>query len=149
MHWPGKITPGQVSSEICASMDVFPTILDAAGIDKDVNVDGISLIPHALNNEKNPQRPIFWEMENQKAVRKGKWKLVLDGQLVENESPIAKIHLSDLESDPAEKINLADSEPEIRDELHNLLTDWISGIEDEWKRNFSDLDYEYVAHGMV
>ena len=149
MHWPGKITPGQVSSEICASMDVFPTILDAAGINKDINVDGISLIPHVVNNENNPQRPIFWEMENQKAVRKGKWKLVLDGQLVENESPIAKIHLSDLESDPGEKINLADSEPEIRDELHNLLTDWISNIEDEWKRNFSDLDYEYVAHGMV
>ena len=36
-------------------------------------------------------------MENQKAIRKGKWKLVLNGQLVEDEPKISNVHLSDLE----------------------------------------------------
>ena len=76
IYKPGSDLIG-IEKTLASHMDVFPTILDVAGIDsKGINVDGISLIPHVVDKEKNPQRPIFWEMENQKAVRKGKWKLV-------------------------------------------------------------------------
>jgi len=94
-------------------------------------------------------RAIFWEMEGQTAVRSGKWKLVLDGQLVEDTEPIAAIHLSDVEADPSESTNLADSEPEITAELKTLAEDWRAGIEQRWEDEYSSEDHEYVAHGMV
>ena len=72
-------------------MDVVPTILEAVGIDySNLKIDGKSLLPHLINGKKMPDREIFWEMQNQKAVRKGKWKLVLNGQLVENEPKVSK-----------------------------------------------------------
>ena len=150
IHWPNKIKPKQISNEISATMDIFPTIMDSAGIDfKNLKLDGISLLPHLTKGHKNPERPIFWEMENQKAIRKGKWKLVLNGQLVEDEPKISNIHLSDLESDPGEKVNLVNSEPKITEELMKILNKWIVNMENDWKKDFSNLDYEYVAHEMV
>ena len=131
-------------------MDVFPTILDAVGIDySDLAIDGKSLLPHIIEGKKMPERPIFWEMQNQKAVRKGKWKLVLNGQLIENEPKVSNVHLSNLESDPGERINLADSESEIKQELMYILNQWTQNIENEWEENFSEIDYSYVANGMV
>ena len=41
MHCQGKIQTGVVSSEPCASMDIAPTILDAAGVNlSDHYLDG-------------------------------------------------------------------------------------------------------------
>ena len=150
MHWPGKIPSQQVSSEVCASMDVVPTILDAVGIDySNLEIDGKSLLPHLINGKKMPDREIFWEMQNQKAVRKGKWKLVLNGQLVENEPKVSNVHLANLESDPGERINLADKETEVKEELMHILNQWTENIENEWENNFPEIDYSYVANGMV
>ncbi len=150
MHWPGKIPSQQVSSEVCASMDVVPTILDAVGIDySNLEIDGKSLLPHLINGKKMPDREIFWEMQNQKAVRKGKWKLVLNGQLVENEPKVSNVHLANLESDPGERINLSDKETEVKEELMHILNQWTENIENEWENNFPEIDYSYVANGMV
>ena len=73
----------------------------------------------------------------------------INGQLVEDEPKISNIHLSDLESDPGEKINLVNSEPKITEELMKILNNWILNMENDWKKDFSNLDYEYVAHEMV
>lgn len=88
-------------------------------------------------------------MNGQTAVRRGKWKLVLDGQLVEEEKPIAGPWLSDLSSDPAESKNLASAEPETRDELMALASEWRSGIESRWKSEFSGTSVGTVTHSMV
>lgn len=150
MHWPAKIPAGQVSDQPVASMDIVPTVLDAIGVDaSQYEIDGESMLSHVVNGDDLAERPIFWEMEGQTAVRKGKWKLVLDGQLVEDDEPIAPVHLSDVESDPAESTNLADSEPEITAELKALAENWRAGIEKRWEDDYSSEDYEYVAHGMV
>ena len=89
MHWPGKIQTGVVSSEPCASMDIAPTILDAAGVNlSDHYLDGKSLIKLANGKDSNSDRVIFWEYLDQTAVRKGKWKLVLKGKLIEAYGPV-------------------------------------------------------------
>ena len=60
MHWPGKIQTGVVSSEPCASMDIAPTILDAAGVNlSDHYLDGKSLIKLANGKDSNSDRVIF------------------------------------------------------------------------------------------
>jgi arylsulfatase A-like enzyme len=150
MHWPARIPAGQVSDQPCASMDIVPTVLEAVGADSSMyEIDGVSVLPHVMNGSQLKQRPIFWEMEGQTAVRKGKWKLVLNGQLVEDDVPIADVHLSDVESDPAESNNLADSEPQVTAELTALAENWRAGIEKRWEVEYSSTDHEYVAHGMV
>ena len=30
-----------------------------------------------------------------------------------------------------------------------ILNKWIVNMENDWKKDFSNLDYEYVAHEMV
>jgi arylsulfatase A-like enzyme len=150
MHWPARIPAGQVSDQSCASMDIVPTVLEAVGADaSQYEIDGTNLLPHVADGNDLADRPIFWEMDGQTAVRSGKWKLVLNGQLVEDTEPIAEIHLSDVENDPGETVNLADKEPEITAELKKLAEDWRAGIEKRWEADYASADYEYVAHGMV
>lgn len=160
MHWPGRIAGGRVSNGPCASMDIVPTVLEAAGVDaSQYELDGISLLSHitadgelgasGLNASGLGKRAIFWEMENQTAVRRGKWKLVLNGQLVEHAGAIAEVHLSNVETDPGESTNLAGSQPEITAELKQLAEEWRAGIEKRWEAEYASTDHEYVAHGMV
>ena len=41
----------------------------------------MDILPYVADGERLPERTIYWEMGKQTAVRKGKWKLVLDGQV--------------------------------------------------------------------
>jgi len=150
MHWPARIPEGQVIDQSCASMDIVPTVLDAIGVDaSQYEIDGTSLLSHVVDGDDLEERAIFWEMDAQTAVRRGKWKLVLNGQLVESGDPVVEVHLSDVESDPSESVNLVDSEPEIAAELKKLAEDWRAGIVKRWEEQYADSDHEYVAHGMV
>ena len=84
LHWPGQIPPGQVLDAPCASMDILPTFLSAAGGDLSAyEIDGQSLLDYACGGRLPAERDLFWEMGGQTAVRRGSWKLVLNGQLVE------------------------------------------------------------------
>ncbi|HJO83537.1 MAG TPA: sulfatase-like hydrolase/transferase, partial [SAR202 cluster bacterium] len=124
-HWPEQIGAGVVSGEPCASMDIVPTVLDAVGVDASrYELNGVSLLDHLTSDTQLEDRPIFWELGSQTAVRRGKWKLVLYGQLVEHEDPIAEDHLSNLDDDPSESVNLAGQEPAITSELKRLADNW-------------------------
>ena len=150
MSWPARIPSGQVIDQSCASMDIVPTVLEAVGADaSEYEIDGTSLLSHVASGDELEDRTIFWEMEGQTAVRRGKWKLVLKGQLVEDTDPIAEVHLSDVGNDPGESVNLAESEPTITAELTKLAEDWRASIEKRWEDDYASADYEYVAHGMV
>ncbi len=150
VHWPGKVPVGQVIDTPVASMDIVPTVLEAVGVDQSATeIDGTSLLSHITSESEFAERPIFWEMNGQTAVRRGNWKLVLDGQLVEEAEPVAGPWLSDLSTDPSESINLADSEPEICGELTALAESWRDGIESRWKSEFVGTDQSTVTHSMV
>ncbi len=150
MHWPARIPSGQASDQSCASMDIVPTVLEAIGADASAyELDGTSVLSHVVDGDDLQERTIFWEMEGQTAVRSGRWKLVLNGQLVEDDVPIADVHLSDVVSDPGESNNLADSEPQVAAALKALAENWRAGIEKRWEEEYSSTDHEYVAHGMV
>lgn len=136
--WPGHIPAGQVIHEPCAAMDVFPTVLSWAGGDPaQYGVDGKDISPVLLEGAPSPHRELYWEMEGQTAVRQGKYKLVLNGALVEGEPAQDPVFLSDLEQDPGEQRNLKDQLPELTRELTEKATAWRAGIEREWKEKWS------------
>ena len=138
MHWPGRIPGGQVLSDPCAAMDIFPTFLKAAGGDvSQYEVDGMDILSYVGDGEELPERTIYWEMGKQTAVRRGKWKLVLDGQLVEGAPPEDEVHLANLEEDMGERVNLKEEEPVLMEELKGMAEGWRAGIEERWEREFA------------
>lgn len=136
--WPGHIPAGQVIDAPCAAMDLFPTVLRLAGGDPEAYaLDGRDLLPVLTEGADSPHEELFWEMEGQTAVRRGRYKLVLNGQLVETEPPQEAVFLSDLREDPGETVNLAGRMPELTQELTERALRWREGIEAHWEENFA------------
>ena len=141
MHWPGRIPAGQVLDAPCAAMDIFPTFLQAAGGDLDSReIDGIDLMPYLTGTAPLPEREIFWEMGQQTAVRRGDWKLVLNGQLIEGAPAEDQVHLADLAADMGERHNLHTAYPDLSAELQTSAETWRQDIEERWKREYAPAD---------
>jgi len=118
-------------------MDLYATFLRPAGGDPDTyEVDGTDLLPALTGGAALPERDIYWEMGKQTAVRRGPWKLVLNGQLVEGAPPEDDVHLADLDQDMGERHNLKDEHPELTVELTRAAQHWRDAIEDRWRREW-------------
>jgi arylsulfatase A-like enzyme len=125
MRCPARIKPNRVIDPVCASFDLFPTILKLAGGDPSHHeIDGQDIFPVITQGQETGERTLFWEEGKQTAVRRGKWKLVLNGRLVEGVPPEDAVHLADLEADPGEKVNLKNAHPDIVKELSDLAMNW-------------------------
>ena len=147
MHWPNHIPEKQVLDAPCASMDIFPTLLDIAGGDQtNFELDGINILPYILGNSDPSERPIYWEMGNQTAVREGPWKLTINGQLVEHDEPECPIHLANLDEDPSEKYNLINDHPELTSVLKEKAELWRAKIEKRWELEFAVNKQTSVTH---
>jgi arylsulfatase A-like enzyme len=125
-------------------MDIFPTFLKAAGGNaEEYELDGTDILPVVCEGAASPHAEVFWEMGKQTAVRKGKWKLVLNGQLCEGVAPKDEIFLSDMLADPGETVNLSSQHPELVSELTSAAEQWRKGIEDRWN------NYWLKCHGRT
>lgn len=84
VRWPGRVRAGGVRHEPCHVVDVAATCLEAAEISplREKNgvpvpaPDGESLLPALSGGAWQRQAPIFFEHENNRAVRAGELKLV-------------------------------------------------------------------------
>ena len=133
MSWPGVIPAGLVLDGVGAAMDVFPTFLKAAGGAPDAyELDGRDVLPMVVSGADSPHEQIFWEMGKQTAVRRGPWKLVLNGQLVEGAPPEDAVHLANLDDDMAERVNLKDTHPDLAAELKRAAEQWRAGLDSYW-----------------
>jgi arylsulfatase A-like enzyme len=117
VRWPGRIEAGSERDMPVAHLDLFPTIVAAAGapLPADRVIDGINILPFAKGEEmEEPNRPIFWRDGYYHAVRLDGWKLQF------SERP-DKVWLYNLKEDPTEQNNLADTHPEKVAELKALV----------------------------
>lgn len=129
---------GKVNDTAHISTDIFPTILEACGGNpEDYELDGMSILGELEGGDEQTHEYIFWEMEQQTAVRYGRYKLVINGQLVEGEEKRAELFLSDIINDPGEKENLCDKYPELAAELKEKALAWRDGIEKTWDEKFA------------
>ena len=147
IHWPEKLPAGKTVDAPFASMDIFPTFLNAAsGKLDDYEIDGTDIIPYLQNDKLECQRDLYWEMQDQTAVRRGDWKLVINGQTVEEESCGNPLHLTNIVNDFSEKINLANDNPELCAELKESAEKWRKKIEKRWAEEYSNCKCGSVTH---
>ncbi len=134
----GEKVPHRVIDTPHIATDLFPTVLEACGGSADdYTLDGDSSLEMLLGGETHTHDYLFWEMEGQTAVRRGDYKLVLNGQLAEDETPRAAVFLSNLKDDPGETENLADALPALTKELTEKAMQWRQGIEHTWESRFA------------
>lgn len=122
-QWMGKIPSGQVNDSPVIALDLFPTALAAAGIDKSSGhpLDGINLLPLMTGEAKElPRRALYWKSGSNWAVREGNLKLVSGNkdQAGDNAS------LFDLAADVGETKDLANERPEAVKHLLSLYRAW-------------------------
>ena len=136
LSWGKNITHKTENAPHIAT-DIFPTVLEACGGNPDdYEIDGKSILPMMKNGEACEHDYLFWELEEQTAVRYGDYKLVLNGRLEESEGVRAPVWLSDLSKDVGEKTNLAEKEPELCESLRSAALKWRQDIEDKWENEF-------------
>ncbi|WP_221392435.1 arylsulfatase [Dyadobacter sp. NIV53] len=133
-HFPSKIAAGGLIDGTAHLIDIAPTLYEIAGAKYPLTykgntihpLAGESLLPALYGKEWSRSKPIFWERAGNKAVRKGKWKLVS----VRSE----QWELYDIEADRGETTNLIEQNPDIASELLALYDGWAKsvGVED-WK----------------
>ena len=132
--WPAALPAGQTRDQLAVGMDVFSTIVDLVGAEPPAHrtIDGISL----LGPLKDPRRPghevLFFEWDNQHAVRSGPWKLLVNGlmdmYLGRQNRPESNsedyLFLANTEDDPGESVNLRGRHPDVVDRLLRMHADW-------------------------
>lgn len=78
-RWPGKIPAAQINSAPAAMIDLFPTLLKAAGVKvpSDRTIDGKDIMPLLTSSKADsPHEAIFSFGGNElRTVRSGRWKL--------------------------------------------------------------------------
>jgi arylsulfatase A-like enzyme len=132
VRWPGRVQPDTVCRTPITSPDLYPTLLDAAGLPSrpGQHVDGVSFLP-LLRGDHTPRRePIFWHYPhygNQggapgSSVRHGDWKLI---EFFED----GRLELYDLAADIGETLNVAAAHPDVVRDLHSRLAAWRRKVE--------------------
>lgn len=139
IHWSGRIKPGTRVKELGQSMDILPTLCAATGWRTPQDLDGLNVLPMLTDGAPTPHKELLWQTggpkEPQLAVRRGKWKLVVNGRTHEGRDDGSQpligedaLWLSDLEADPGESRNLRRENPKLVDELSTLATKWSESL---------------------
>lgn len=134
---PGLLPQGVRVKGFAQHVDVAPTLLDLMGIGAssealrsrigtsltvDVHMEGHSLLPQ-IRGEQSGRTSIVTEVRRgppdpgYRSLREGAWKLI--------ESLAGERQLYDLERDPVEKVNLAQSEAPRCEDMSRRLRAWV------------------------
>ena len=107
VRWPGRIAAGSACDDLSIGMDIFPTLLELAGVNapENLRLDGRSLVPSLFGKKPPGQRKLYWSAGRQQAMRNGPWKYVRE---LKGQKAAALYNLS---SDQGEKNNLAGKDP--------------------------------------
>ena len=138
IRYPGVTEAGSVSKEPICSIDLFPTIADAAKVEINHEIDGVDLLP-ALQGKALDRDALFWHYPHYSnqggipggAIRMGDYKLV---ERYED----GRVHLYDLNDDLGEQTDLAESQPEKTKEMQKALHEWYKKVDAKFLRRKKD-----------
>jgi arylsulfatase A-like enzyme len=115
VRWTGTIDSRTVVGPIAGAVDLYPTLIDLAGIKRVGNkpFDGISLAPWLLGQDaKQPNRVLFNHWNGRTSARDQRFRLDNTGQLF------------DMRDDPNQTKNVADDHPDDTKRLSDAVAEW-------------------------
>lgn len=151
IYWPG-VTKGTVSDTPVISMDLYPTVLEMAGLVQEAasGVDGLSLVPILRQQGQLKRDELFWHYPHYQhyqlggttpygAIRKGDFKLI---EFYADNS----VELYNLKNDIGEQQNLATAMPEKTAELRQRLHAWRRKVNAQMPTPNPDYDPSQPEH---
>lgn len=123
-NWKGVIPPGQVSSEMASTLDIFPTLIEAAktSAPEGKEFDGYNILPFIKGEASSPRKEFrYYRGTKLEAIREGKWKFRYTSHMQESVDDDIKPQLFNMSDDPGEKYNVADIYPEIAKSMKETL----------------------------
>jgi arylsulfatase A-like enzyme len=148
LRWPGQVPADKVYDKMVSSMDVFPTLIEAAGLQmsEDQHIDGVDLLPFIQGeNKSKPHEWLCWQNRSwlpktegdsvsptpkvhNSAIRKGNWKLVRLNEKLDSVDRPPAWRLYNLENDIGEQNDVSDKHRKIVKELSSLFDSWRSSM---------------------
>jgi len=117
VRWPGTALPGTVVDETVTFLDIYPTMLEIAGIGKPAGLllRGTSMVPLLEGMQRDRQDTVFAQYASLRCIQTREWKYVHDFK------DTLKNEIYHLLTDPKEYHNLnGSSDPEIREKREQL-----------------------------
>ena len=148
-HWPAKVKARMTSDELCAHIDLMPTILDACGVKMPakVKIDGRSFLSLLTgNNAPWPKRQVVLQthrgnvpqLYHHFALHEEPWKLVHPtGFGKEKFTGPPKLELYDLSKDPRQQNNVAIQYPQVFQRLKKSYEDWFADVSSSRPDNYA------------
>ena len=137
--YPKQIKAGTIAKGTAHLIDLAPTFYELAGIAYPHKYNGVisnplagkSLLPLLTGKTTEVQRgePLFWERAGNRAVRKGKWKIV-------STYPSLQWELYNIETDRGETKDIASQRPDV---VNELSADYFN-----WAEKTGVVDYERI-----
>jgi len=135
VRWPGGgITGGGDFEGLTSTMDLYPSLLSAAGAPASAyaHCDGVEQLAGWRGQVAGGHEHLFWDCGFQWAVRDSDWKLswIEDGPRAadlkhrEHASLEPGLRLTRLSTDVGETVNLADQHPDVVARLQEKFTAW-------------------------
>ena len=126
-RWPGRLPAGSTHEQPAIFMDLTASILAATGtpVPPDAELEGINLLPILEGRSSQAERTLFWRRGTQKAVRRGDWKLLVNGN---------ELFLFNLRDDIGERVDLARERTDLVKALRSLITAWEADVDEEWEK---------------
>ncbi|MDF3076998.1 MAG: aryl-sulfate sulfohydrolase [Sphingobacteriaceae bacterium] len=155
VRWPGIVKPGTHSDTPIINLDLYPTFAALAGakIPADKILDGESLLPIFKGQQTSTKRDkLFWHFPGYldrpvirgrdsifrtkpvTTMRKGDYKIMLYHEEWQLDGGWAKratnnsVEMFNLKTDPGERNNIANKNPQKRDELLTDLQAWMKKV---------------------
>jgi len=124
--WGPSIRSFHTSDTPFLSMDIYPTLLELAGLPRPENhtLDGISFAPMLLGGSEPTRDTIFFHFPSyigaggpSSAMRKGKYKII-------EQFETGTVEVYDLSQDVGESKDLSKTEPQLTQKLYQELLAW-------------------------
>lgn len=127
-RWPGRLPAGKTSAQVGITMDLTASILAATNtpVPPEARLEGIDILPIFEGRSPLVERTLFWRISTpnrqQRAVRSGQWKLLIDGD---------DLLLYNLRTDIGERQDLATQRPDLVSKLLPLISEWENDVDTE------------------
>ena len=138
--WPGRIEGNRHSSFQTGTVDYLPTVLDLlqVNMNKEIPMDGVSMLPALKGDDAVRKVPLAFGYQRLYkdteiyAFIEGPYKICIPDKGDE-------MMLFNLENDPSESENLAETNPEI---MKEMLSD-LEAIKESWRLSREGKDYAW------